>query len=241
MKKVMLAIGVSLLTGGAYAEELFKLQAVKAENVKAAVVEAGSSAPALEVSPEKISGQYSYQCVSTNKNGPYGIKSIQLEVNGDNNPFLLSFKVKRPVTEKYLVDTEYKPKPGGAMQGFLRLNVKDPDHTAYAEGVISPFYAEKSLVTGGYEVNGGMGGYIKVAGAGYSWAKYLCTRVVSRGLAAADCPDGCGGDDGIVDPDGTGGHGGDPDGPDSGGSDNPDGGSGSGGSGGPDDTGSGDF
>ncbi|MCX5785888.1 MAG: hypothetical protein NTX59_09375 [Elusimicrobia bacterium] len=121
------------------------------------------------LSDVKAAESFSYQCASLDNNGPYGIREIKLEVNGRNKPLLFTFKANKEVTEKYLIDAAYTPKPGSSLEGFLKANGKDPDHTAYTEGTITPFYIEGQLLLG-------KGGVIKTSGAGYSWARYSCVR-----------------------------------------------------------------
>ena len=178
MTRIVLFIACALLTKGVYASEFSDLQVFKTADLGGVAVKADIPAPMPEISSERSAGKFNYQCNSVDEANPYSIKRITLAVNGKGNPWLFSFTLtQREVTEKYLVDTTYKPKPGGAMEGFLRLKISDAHYSLYADGAITPFYAESSLLTGGYKLNNGkMGGFIKTAGWGYSWAKYICTR-----------------------------------------------------------------
>jgi len=145
------------------------VEAVQVNHAVYALLEGKSSAGVWQ-------GAYRYSCRSLDNNSPYGLDTISLETIGaDGNPsfFFRALNLK----ETYVIDNAYTPDPGGPMTGYLRLKVQDPDYDAYADGPLTPFFIEETLLKGGYKLkNGKMGGFVKTDGAGYSWARYLCER-----------------------------------------------------------------
>jgi hypothetical protein len=117
-------------------------------------------------------GLHSYKCYSVDDNEPYGLEFVSLQVRS-TRAIQIGLDVKRLVTETYKWDSRYTG--GENMRNFLKFNVSDPAYNAYSEGPVTPFYVESELLTGGKPLRrGGMGGLIKTAGHGYSWANYLC-------------------------------------------------------------------
>lgn len=114
-----------------------------------------------------------YICFSADDNEPYGIEKIELAVISDS-AISLRMQAMKLVTEKYELDERYQPK-STSMKNYLKFDIVEPDYEAYGEGPVTPFYMESALINGGYPLRrGGMGGFIKTSGHGYSWASYLC-------------------------------------------------------------------
>ncbi|MCX5792215.1 MAG: hypothetical protein NTY45_08385 [Elusimicrobia bacterium] len=162
-QELSVRVGENYLIDPVSVTETFKLNLPWLSNVTSKAV-SGTVIPDV-----KAAESVSYQCTSLDNNGPYGINEIKLEINGRNEPLLLTFTARKEVTEKYLIDGAYIPKPGSPLAGFFKANVKDADHTAYAEGAITSFYVEEQVLLG-------KGGVIQTSGAGYSWARYSCVR-----------------------------------------------------------------
>lgn len=114
-----------------------------------------------------------YKCFSVDDNEPYGIEQVDLVVES-NSKLSMQIHALKVVTETYELDATYKSK-SESMKNYLKFNVINAHYDAYGEGPVTPFYVEKALLNGGYQLRrGGMGGFIKTPGHGYSWASYLC-------------------------------------------------------------------
>lgn len=120
--------------------------------------------------------KYKYSCRSLDDYAPYEIERIALEVHSEKELTLKLNAIKQTIAT-YKKDADYKP-TSEKMKAFSRFHVKEYDLNAYGEGPISPLLVENVLLDGGKELrNGKMGGFIKTAGHGYSWANYLCETV----------------------------------------------------------------
>ena len=115
---------------------------------------------------------YSYECYSLDNNNPHDLNQINLNIDVDSG--IEIELVSMELTETYKINGSYSPR-SDRMKNFHQLKVFEPDYTKYPDQLISPIYIEKTLISGGYKLRrGGMGGFLKTAGWGYSWANYLC-------------------------------------------------------------------
>lgn len=115
---------------------------------------------------------YDYSCFGIDDNGPYGIKKFKL-VTKDNATEISLDRFK--FTETYAVADHTPQKP--SKRPMITFSIQNAHYSQYGEGPVTPFYGDKELMSGGYELNSGkLGGFMKTAGIGYSWAKYLCVR-----------------------------------------------------------------
>ena len=119
-----------------------------------------------------------YRCFSTDDNQPYEVETIDLVVQSDSQ-VEMTFIELDSITDGYTVDKLYRPRLEST-KDFVRLLVNEPSSDAYPEGPLTPFLMEKALFTGGREIGEGgtNGGIIKITGHGFSWAEYLCERLI---------------------------------------------------------------
>ncbi|MGE3610445.1 MAG: hypothetical protein AB7I27_12720 [Bacteriovoracaceae bacterium] len=116
---------------------------------------------------------YEYNCSSIDENFPYGIKKIELKV--DQSFVEMKFHNFDQV-EIYAI-SDYQPARSIPKRSMIRMDLITPAKNSYGESPLYEFFGDKELVTGGYRLKiGKLGGFIKVSGQGYSWAKYICSR-----------------------------------------------------------------
>jgi hypothetical protein len=114
-----------------------------------------------------------FACVSIDDNQPYEMERFEMSIESDSQ-VSVTMDLLKLVTETYQADEDYQPRAAG-MRNFSRFDVVKPDYDAYGEGPLTPLYIENPLFKGGRPLQGGgRGGMVKVAGWGYSWARYLC-------------------------------------------------------------------
>jgi hypothetical protein len=76
--------------------------------------------------------------------------------------------------ENYKV-ADYTPTRSTPLRPMMKLGLVGTGNNSYGESALYEFLGDKELTTGGYALRDGKtGGFIKVTGWGYSWAKYIC-------------------------------------------------------------------
>jgi hypothetical protein len=120
-----------------------------------------------------LAANYSYSCKSLDDNAPYGLERMSMKVTPRTATLVFEdFHVEQA---PYRLDANYEP-TGASLAGFDRYNLTQAG-LPWPDGAISQFFAESALREGGYKLRTGrMGGFMRMTGAGYSWAKYLCWR-----------------------------------------------------------------
>ena len=127
----------------------------------------------LVASPAFAGGAFT--CYSVDNNSPYALKSFSVDLSKSKAKITWHIGGET-TTESASVDTSFDPKPTSSVAAYERFNITT-SNTRYPDTAISEVYFEGKLVDGGYRLNdGSTGGFAKILGWGYSYAKYICKR-----------------------------------------------------------------
>lgn len=116
-----------------------------------------------------------FECRSVDENQPYDLKSFSINLSR-TKAFITWDIGPSQTTEKASVDPSFSPTPSSALAGFERFDITT-SRTQFPDAPISEIYFESKLVNGGYRLRtGAIGGFAKIMGWGYRYAKYVCQR-----------------------------------------------------------------